>query len=309
MEFDDAQQPEEQSEPARRTRPRTVHVARTWLAVLTAFITELAIIGATNNERMTDWVNRKVGAGQSLVDHLARASQVFHWRFNYHHVAPFSSAGDFARIGALIVLTALLLIPIIRGSVTFVRAFFGTWFAVVVATVLAQFAGAAPKPNFADPAVQHPATRLFDSYLAPSASGVAAGIALGFVVALLTAGVAVGTRRRLGTVQPVPVDEAEIEELPYEPPAAPPPWNPPADEPPMWTPAPSYQQPAWSRESAETLETERVEPVEHVEPARAPAVATTTPWPPAAEASAPADVGHDEDEVRIDEDEEELSRR
>lgn len=332
MEFDDAQQFDEtqSDEPIRRSRPRTVYAGRTWAAVLTAFISELVIIGATNNQGMTDMVARKVGAGESFADHLARASQTFHWRFNYHHIAPYSAVGDFIRIGALLVLTMLLMIPVLRGSITFFRAFFGTWIVVVVATVLAQFAGAAPKPNFADPNVEHPATRLFDSYLAPSANGVAAGVGLGLVVGLIAALVAVLSRRTLGTVRPAAPAEADNDDvLPYTPPPPPPPWNPPAaDEPPPWTPAPSYQQPAWSQENAETIETSRVDPPEQatttIEPVDLPAppaqpeppaqsdaptqaeppTAATTPWPsmPVEEAAHVEDLDAD-DTVRIDEEE------
>jgi hypothetical protein len=173
-----------------------------------------------------------------------------------------------------------------RGAITFFRAFFGTWTAVVFATVLASIARAAVLSSRAGQYVGPTSTKSTFTFFGPLSANafvVVGSLIFGFVVALVVAIVAVSTRRSgsAGAVpwaepqqqpgtppgwptyheQPAPsYHEAPYQEQrPYHEPSAPAPWSPPAGEPPAWVPPPSSSAPDWSRESAETVDMTRLE--------------------------------------------------
>jgi hypothetical protein len=296
------------------------------LLALTALITELAVIGGTNNQGVTDWVNRNLGSltpNGSLADNLAISSQTFRWRFMYAHDAVDTVASDYVRNGIVLALSALLIAVLVRGSITFGRAFFATWASVVVAAVVAVPVAAVLRHEPVGP--HHNAVgRIFNSGLGLSSFDVVGALALGFVVALVVALLAVGTRRTVGTVLPLGAEAPVAPPAPYVEPAAPPPWNPeqptaawappPVQDPPFWTTPPQYRQPEWTRESAETVQLGAVADTETTTalPAVDEAQATTT-LPPFDEATAvmpdvdaatsrwPASA-EDPEDVRIDED-------
>ncbi|MDQ6850796.1 MAG: hypothetical protein M3070_12720 [Actinomycetota bacterium] len=178
--------------------------ARVTMIVLISILTELVLIAAGANQWVSDYVVRHTSATSNrFIVHAAYAGLTYHWRFN-------EKGGDVGRlllgqlalIGTVLVLTALLVFAVSRGTVTFGRVFFGTWMSVIVATQL----GAIVRGFVVDPGYFGASgSRLnfaFFGQLAPTASSFLGSVGLGVLVALLAGLVAVISRRPAGVVVP-----------------------------------------------------------------------------------------------------------
>lgn len=202
--------------PLDRRTARELKRGRPGLVALIAVIVELIAIGGADNQWVVKHLNRYAAQHPfAFPGHLVNALTVYQWRF-----AP--QPGDRANeplahvalVVTVLVLTALLVYVLCRGAVTFWRAFFGTWLAVVVATL----AGMVVRNLISPP--RYPAN--FDAaagalFLGPNGVGVMAGVVLGFVCAVFAAIVAVATRRRVRIDEPA-YEPARPEPAPYLPP-------------------------------------------------------------------------------------------
>jgi len=232
--------------------PGAVLRARTVLVSAAASLATLVVIVATNNQSVTDWVVRKAtGHPNSFAANVGLASQAFRWRLSKNTTD--SLPANYTRDLVLVVLTGLLVAAVVRGAVTFGRAFWGTWMAVIVAAQLGAVASAFVVPAEKLPA-GHSATQRFflPNAYTPGPYIFLGAAGLGLVVAAITALVAVTTRKTAAPAW-VNIPPSLAGGWP-EPIAVPPP--PAMPEPPPWTPAPSYAEaPAWTAESAESAET------------------------------------------------------
>ncbi len=170
--------------------------ARTGLIVLVAILTEIVLIAAGANE----WLSRRLARADLTVGSVESGVRysvlTYSWRFT-----PLSNdserlyAGSWTLVGTTVVASALLIATVVRGPVTWDRAFFGTWMAVPFATMLGGYARAFV---LTEP-LQNNETRvsraLFGTF-APGTTVFLAGLGLGFIVAILVSVVAVTTKRR-----------------------------------------------------------------------------------------------------------------
>ena len=249
-------QPYPAQQPVLAPPPRPDRRARTVLIAAAASVSALIVIVAANNQSVTDWVVRKATPHpNSFLANVGLASQAFRWRLSSN--ISDSLAADFTRDLVLVVLTGLLVAAVVRGAVTFGRAFWGTWMAVIVAAQVGAVASAFVVPAVKLPAGHSATQRLFvPNPYAPGPYVFIGAVGLGLVVAVITAVVAVTTRKpappAAGLAAPPALAGGWPEPIPVQPPPAMP-------EPPPWTPAPSYRDPAaapaapaWTSESAET---------------------------------------------------------
>jgi hypothetical protein len=176
-------------------RPRRLTVARTGLIVFIAVLLEVVIIAAADNQ----WVGNQLVKAQQRTDReglrlLEGSWLTYTWRFTPRDGLTNTWWSELALILTVLVVSGLLVGAIVRGPVTFVRAFFGSWMAVIVASLLGAFVRGLIDPASATglPGVGR-VTRA--AFAGPSGSVAIAGLGLGFVVALITAAVAVTTRR------------------------------------------------------------------------------------------------------------------
>jgi hypothetical protein len=268
-------------EPNQPDAPRSkTPRSRTWVIVLVAVLTELVVIAASNNQGVTDWVRRRLAHHQNdFSTQLALASQSYQWRFSGLDARGY--AAQYTHIGVTVLLTALLILAVCRGPVRFGRAFFGTWTAVVFASLVGSIASAAVLSGDSryTAGSGSKATFVLLSVYSSNAYQVLAAFGLGLLTAV-AASVAAATTRR-SAAGPVAVAEPTPAtwDAGYPEPAAPPPWQPAAEEPPRWQPAaeepprwqpaadepppwvstPSQRQPAWASEQAETVDMTRLE--------------------------------------------------
>ena len=238
--------------------------------VLTAVLTPLVLIAAFANQ----WVSKDLTNtvhGDRVGDQLLAGSWLtYMWRVNSQHGNTDAWGSQFALIGVTVVVGGLLVFAVTRGPVTFGRAFFGTWTAVLAATLLGAVARGLVWGGGPTGALAH-AGRFTRAVFGPNGPGEQAaigGFALGFVTALLTALVAVASRRVPRTV-PVDVVPADT----YVPPEPPPPYygepgpsgiGPTLPAPPYWQPAPQPQTEATTRLPRSEPETEATQQVPRV---------------------------------------------
>lgn len=172
----------------------TVKRSRPGLIVLVAFLVELVLIGVFDNQPVVKHiVNFAISRRDKFIGQLAQASTVYSWRFNSvpgdtHHIA-------LAQLGLVLtvfIVTALLVLAVVRGPVTLGRAFFGTWMAVVIATLIGAIVARLISGLQSLAGYNRFSEALFGG---PNGFAFTAGLALGFVVALIAALVAVTTRR------------------------------------------------------------------------------------------------------------------
>lgn len=190
-----------------------------------AFLTELILIAAVGNSGVYDWlVKHSTDPLNGWLHALGNSATVFGWRFVSGGGIDHLWYAQFAMIGTIFVVTALLVFAIGRGAVTFGRAFFGTWMAVIIATMVGRSVGG--MVNNVGPAQGVP--RAIWGVFGGSASNgfsVVAGVALGLITALITALVAVASRRTVGGY-----DDHDV--APVLPPVyQPPPWGTETSEP------------------------------------------------------------------------------
>ena len=174
--------------------PRVIKQSRPGVIVLIALVVELVAILSLANQvvakHLTTYGRHHPFA---FPGRLALAATVYRWQVN---AQPGDRANELLAHLCLdlvvLVLTALLVYVLTRGSVTFLRAFFGTWLTVIVATMLGSvvFALVSPPPYPAQ--LKHVTGAVF---YVPSGFGLVAGVVLGFVTALFAAIFAVATRR------------------------------------------------------------------------------------------------------------------
>jgi hypothetical protein len=215
------------SEPPTANQPPSRPLARMGIVVPAAVITALVAIAAAANQAVAKQMDKTHGEVHTYLS----AWLSFRWRFAPHPWPTRLWAAQLALIGTVLVLTGLLVWALLRGSVSWVRAFFGTWAAVVFATAIGAFVRGLVVPDDLGrvPGASRVTGALFGPY-GPNAGAVFAGFVLGLVVALVTSVLAIATRRSPYR------DDREQEAVPPGPPAfadyAPPPPRTPGDPPP-----------------------------------------------------------------------------
>jgi hypothetical protein len=213
--------------PGTATPPR----GRTGLTLIAAVVIELIIIAAIGNQWLSGKVSRnQVHQGHRIVADLESAYLTYSWRFSpVHGDHEHFWLSQLMLVLTTIVLSALLILAVVRGSITFGRAFFGTWLAVIVATQLGAYVRALViDDTFGQSGGR--GTRALFGELSPNSVTFFAGLALGLVVALLVALVAIVGRRPAVAGYPA-ADPGELAGNQYGPlPEAPPPFfgDPPA---------------------------------------------------------------------------------
>jgi hypothetical protein len=179
--------------------PRTAAGARPGLIVLTAIVAQIVIIAAACNQWVTVRVARSILNDDSQFFRDVKASLLtYNWRFSpqdtdHQHIW----LGQTLLILITLVFSAVLIAVVVRGAVTFDRAFLGCWMAITVATMLGAYARGLV--NDAAGTTTSRLTRSLFGPLGPTSTTFFAGLVLGLVVAALAATVAVTTRR---AVQP-----------------------------------------------------------------------------------------------------------
>jgi hypothetical protein len=193
--------------------------ARTGLIVLAAVLTELVLIAALANQWMSDRIAQNIG--DAKLGHLVEQSWLtYQWRFSPRSGFTHAWGGELGLIGVTLVLTGLLVFALVRGAITFWRAFFATWLAVLGATVVGAFVRGLVDTDTVKAIGGTHAGRVTQAIfgpVGPHQAVVVAGFLLGLVTGLVAGAVAVGTRHRPrpAAAQPGPA---------YRPPEAPPPF-------------------------------------------------------------------------------------
>jgi hypothetical protein len=195
--------------------------ARMLFIVLATVLAELVIIGATANQ----WLSKKIAddaAGDYSFWHLFEQSWLsFHWRVSPQSGQNTAWGSELALIGVTIVVSTLLVWVLVRGAVTFWRAFFGAWLAVLAAALLgAVVRGLIDTSGFGaigTPTGPGRVTKAIYGPLGPSQLVVVGGFVLGLVTALIVGAVAVLTRRR-AAAPAVAAAEAPSYAAPEQPP-------------------------------------------------------------------------------------------
>jgi uncharacterized integral membrane protein len=231
--------------------PTALKQGRPGVIVLIAFVVELVAIGALANQVVTKHlVNFVANHHDRFVGHLVAAFTTYQWRVS---AQPGDRANEPLAHACLdlvvLALTALLVLAVCRGAVTFARAFFGTWMAVVVSTLIGQIVFDFISPPTYPAGFSHLSGAVFTG---PNGFGFIGGLMLGIVTAVFAAIFAVATRRTI-RLAPAYVEERRGEDMdepvwteqtmayPREeyPPAYPPPYQQPYQQPYQ----PSYDQP------------------------------------------------------------------
>ena len=185
---------------------------RPGLVALTVALVELAIIAAAANQAVTKHSVRYAAEHPGFLGHAVASPLQFAWRVTAQSGAQRRYAGELVTIGVLVVVSALLAAVVARGAVTFWRAFFGVWTAVVAASCVARAAGAfgtTSRPTGTDAVTN----AVFDAITAET---VFAGAVIGLVAALVAASVARATRRTVDrpVVAPAQPEPAYVPENP-----------------------------------------------------------------------------------------------
>jgi hypothetical protein len=256
-----------QGEPVTAQEPR----ARVGLIVLTALLLEFLLVAAGANQ----WVAHKIAQRNDSVNvRLFENSWLtYGWRFTPRSGHSHQWAGQLLLVLVVFVLTAALVVALCRGPIGWGRAFFGTWAAVLFATVVGAIVrGLVDPPAAAGLRGANRAVRGLFGPSGPSAAAVIGGLGLGLVVALVTSAIAVATRRRAVEATPDgrpahPQAFADYAPPPPSYPSAPPPWQ---DQPsPRAWPEPGREGPP-PNEPWRDQPTTQLPPAEPAPPRRAP---------------------------------------
>lgn len=220
----------------RRAPART----RAGLVVLAVLITEIVLIGGGANQWVTERIVRRAADASQTVRLIDGSWLVYEWRFTPQHGENAIWGSQLLLILTVLVLSALLVWVVVRGPVSFARAFFGTWMAVIVASLLGAFVRGLvyPHTEVLLPGVNRVVRAVYSS-AGPSNVVVAGSFALGLVVGLVAGLIAATTGRRPAPAQAPggPPEFADYGPPPAtEPPAYLPPWQ---DS--HYGPPPAYQ--------------------------------------------------------------------
>lgn len=169
---------------------------RPGLVILVALLVEIIVIAAADNQWVAEKVsNAALNHPDTLGYDFALALLTYQWRFSPAAGDRLHSLyGQWALLGVLLVLTAALVALAARGRAGFARVFFGTWTAVLAATVV----GAIVRGAIVDGRLLQGRSRfqfaLF-SDIGPSQYVVVGGLGLGLLVGLAAGFTAVAARR------------------------------------------------------------------------------------------------------------------
>lgn len=196
--------------------------ARTGSIVFVAVLVEIVAIGAAGNQWVTQRVANSilrsyVTGGSDGARYLKATLINYNWRFaprGDDHVHAWLS--QLLMILTVLVLSALLVGLVVRGPVTFGRAFAGCWMAVVTATMVGSWVRGLVRDQSGNAAR---ITKAAFGDFGPNATTFLAGVILGLVVAVIAGAFAVASRR------PVDAAAAERDEGPFFPPEPPPPYH------------------------------------------------------------------------------------
>jgi hypothetical protein len=211
--------------------PSPTRRARIGLVVIVAVLTEVVLVAAGANQWVADRIVRSGGKG--LGARLVESSWLtYSWRLTPHKHQTAHWGSQLLLLLTLFVVTGALVAVLLRGPVAWTRAFFGTWLAVVFATIL----GAIVR-GLLDPVGEsglpgaNRLTRAFFGSSGPTGVAVTGALALGLVVALVTSVVAVSTRRADESGTPAPPTFPEYAPPAPSAPPTPPPWQDRPDQP------------------------------------------------------------------------------
>jgi len=171
------------------------------IVVPTAVITALVLIAAGANQ----WTSKQMGKAHGEVRKYLNAWLNYTWRFTAGGWPDRIYAGQLAMIGTVLLLSGLLVWCLLRGPITWGRAFFGTWLAVLFATAVGAVVRGliAPTELLRMSRMNRVAFALLSDY-GPGADAVFSGLVLGLIVGLVTSLVAVVSRRPVAPAVPVP---------------------------------------------------------------------------------------------------------
>ena len=206
--------------------------SRTGWVLLAGVLTEVVIVAGVDNQGVTGALNHYLDSPNRVFPDYSRglvdAVTAFAWR-----VSPAGSqpthvwAAGLAAVGVLLALSAVGMLAVVRGSITFVRVWVAVWAVVAAAAPLAIMA----RNLITTPSAPGPEqSRLGQAvYYAPQlGTVVVAGLMIGLLAGLACAIVAVLTRREVllrAKPELVPEVEGELSITEYEQPP-PPPWPP-----------------------------------------------------------------------------------
>lgn len=190
--------------PASRVVPvRELRRARGGLIAFFVLLIEFLVIVAGANQWVTDRLARQGAGTLSVKRGLIESLATFAWRFSPRGG---SDAGHLwlsvlLLDATVLVLGPLLVLAVVRGPVTFFRAFFGIWTAVLAAVI----AGSVVRGFVVDvpgqPGPNRTYRAMFGTY-GPIPFVVWAGLGLGLLAAVISAIIAVATRRTPSADEP-----------------------------------------------------------------------------------------------------------
>lgn len=186
------------SDPLDSAAVRRVRPGRVVPAVV---LTEAVLVAGLCNQLVTrslgDYASRHGDASPDYTLGTIRALATFAWSFApIHHEARHVWAAQLAAIGALLVLTALLVTAVIRATARFWQVLVAVWGVVAAATPLAVVV----RGLVAGPVRPQPNTSRLGQALFEDTSGpvVVAGLVLGLVLGLVAAVTAMLSRAATG---------------------------------------------------------------------------------------------------------------
>lgn len=196
--------------------------ARTGSIVFVAVLVEIVVIGAACNQWMTQRIANSIirsyiSGGSDGARYFKATLINYNWRFAPRaddHVHAWLS--QVLMILTVLVVSALLIAAVVRGPVTFGRAFVGCWLAVVAATMVGSWVRGLVRDQSGN---QSRITKAAFGDLGPNGTTFLAGVLLGLVVALVAATFAMASRRPVRAAAPHPDD------APFFPPEQPPPYH------------------------------------------------------------------------------------
>ena len=211
------------------------HRSRTGWVVLAGVLTEVAIVAGVGNQGVSGAINHYLDSPNRTFPDYSRglldAATAFAWRLSPASNQPTHVwAAELAAIGVLLAVSALGMLAVVRGSITFVRVWVAVWAVVAAVAPLAIMA----HNLITTPSAPGPEQSRFGQavYYAPAlGTVVVAGLAIGLLAGLACAIVAVSTRREVtmhAQPAPMPEVEGELSITEYQPP---PPWPPVPPEP------------------------------------------------------------------------------
>lgn len=242
---DDEYEDDFDDERDRSAPPKRLYRGRAGIIALTALLTELVVVGAVGNqfvaEPVSDRLTDRAATAPDYEIGGLQALLTYAWRF-----APGSGqstkewASAFAAIGTLFVLTLFLGWVVSRGSVTFSRIWVSiaaivaavTPVAVMVRNLVVIPASPGPRQSQIGQAVYGPSQDgEVVSFFGPA---ILFGLALGVIVGLIAAIVAVLSRRKIVLPAPAPAPAPAPLNAYGEPT--------PGYSPPPWQPEPDYRE-------------------------------------------------------------------